>query len=117
MSSLNERQNSLSRKGPLRGTLTIPSEREKMESWSLGQITDYMSNAECGSNAHTRASAEILRRQTILQQEATAAQQRAADATIETAKFTHLNARYMLLSVIALVITSVLSLINGYFLN
>lgn len=80
-----------------------------MESWTLGQVADSMSNAEPGSTVHTRASAEILRRQTVLQLESTAAQQRAADATVATATFTKLNARYMLCSVIVLAASSVIT--------
>jgi len=58
----------------------MPSQRKEMESWSSEQVFDSMSNAEPGTIAYTRAAAEILRQQTVFQQEAAAAQERAADA-------------------------------------
>ena len=85
----------------------MPSEREKMEDWSLEQVADAMSNAEPGTTVHTRAGAEILRRQTVLQQQSAGAQEQAATATIATARFTRLNARYMLFSVIVVGCASV----------
>lgn len=89
----------------------MPSEREKMEDWSLGQVADFMAGAGLGTPAHIRASAEVLRRQTIAQQDAAIAQQEAAAAAIKTAKFTRLNAAYMLASVIVLAIASIVNLI------
>ncbi len=93
----------------------MASDREKMESWPLGQVADSMSNAEPTSVAHTRAMAEIIRRQTVLQQEATDAQKRGADATAETARFTQLTARYMLWSVVVLALASVANLLVTLF--
>ena len=89
----------------------MPSERENMESWPLGQVADLMVAAELGTIAHIRATAEILRRQTVSQQEGAAAQQQAAAAAIKTAKFTRLNAFYMLCSVIVLALAAIANVI------
>ena len=50
--------------------LNMPSEREKMEDWSLGQVADSLAGAGLGSSAHIRATAEMFRRQTIAQKKA-----------------------------------------------
>lgn len=93
----------------------MPSEREKMEDWSLGQVADSLAGAGLGSSAHIRATAEMFRRQTIAQQDAAIAQQEAAAAAIKTAKFTRLDAVYMLASVVVLAVASVLNLIVTVF--
>lgn len=85
----------------------MPSEREQMSTWTLDQVADSLSNAASGSTRHRIAMAEILRRQTVIQQEGADAQERAAAAAIETANFTRLNARYMLWSVVVLAAASV----------
>ncbi len=82
----------------------MPSDREKMETWTLGAVADSMAGAQPGTAAHTRGAAEILRRQTAIQEEAAEAQKRAAAATIDTANATRLSAKYMLWSVIVLAV-------------
>jgi hypothetical protein len=93
----------------------MPSERENMESWTPGQIADSMAGAGLGTLVHNRASAEFLRRQTVALQEGAKAQQEASAAAIKTAKFTRLNAWYMLASVLVLAAASVLNLIVTVF--
>ena len=89
----------------------MASDREKMEEWPLGRIADTISNSQSGSIADRRAQAELIRRQIVLQEDVAQMQKAAAQATIETAKYTRLNARYMLWSVIVLAAASVLNLV------
>jgi hypothetical protein len=56
----------------------------------------------------------MFRRQTIAQQHAAIAQQEAAAAAIKTAKFTRLDAVYMLASAVVLAVASVKNLIVTY---
>jgi len=44
----------------------MPSEREKMEGWSLEQVTDMLAQTGPGHSVHNSASAEIIRRQSGL---------------------------------------------------
>ena len=55
--------------------------------------------------------AEFMRRQTIILKKSADAQERVTSAMIETAKYTRLNARYMLLSVVVLATASVINLV------
>jgi uncharacterized membrane protein YqiK len=89
----------------------VPSDREKLESETLGQIADRMSNAEPTSRTHTIAVAEFTRRQTLAQLEATKAQIEAAGAAKETATYTRLNAKYLLWSVVVLAGSSMFTLL------
>jgi hypothetical protein len=90
---------------------SVASDREKLESETLGQIADRMSNAEPTSCAHTIAVAEFMRRQTLAQLEATRAQIEAAGAAKETAIYTQRNAKYLLWSVIVLAVSSMFTLL------
>jgi hypothetical protein len=97
------------------GERSVPSDREKLESETLGQIADRMSNAEPTSRAHTIAIAEFTRRQTVAQLEATRAQVEAARAAKETAIYTQRNAKYLLWSVIVLAVSSTFTLLLAVF--
>jgi hypothetical protein len=90
----------------------MASDREKLEGESLGAVADRMSNAELGSHAYAVALAELTRRQTVAQLEATRAQKDAATAAKETAIYTRQNAEYLLWSVIVLAVSSVLSAVG-----
>ena len=70
--------------------------RIELEGKTLGEIADWMYERWENRAAQIAGQAEFLRRQTIAQQEASA-------ASVQTAEFTRRNARYMLWSVIALV--------------
>lgn len=74
--------------------------RQSLAELSLDDLTDKM--AEMGNSNIQTCQAEFLRRQTVLQAEATC-------ATKDTADYTRRNARYMLWSVIVLAISSVIS--------
>jgi hypothetical protein len=78
----------------------MPSEREKMESWSEKAVFDSMSNAEPGSPVHTRATAEIRRRSMEVERNALAAQQRSAEAASDAAKSSRTSTRYALFAII-----------------
>jgi hypothetical protein len=74
----------------------MPSERENMESWSSRQVFDSLSNSQPGSVTHTRAAAEIERREMEAAQASLKAQQESAVAASEAAKSARLSARYAL---------------------
>jgi hypothetical protein len=97
----------------MRRTTLVPSEREKMEEWSLGALYDVIAGESMWAPS---AKAEVDRRQTIAQQEAFDAQKRAADAqelaavaAEETAGYTKASARYMKWSVIVLALSSLIT--------
>ena len=76
--------------------------RQELGNRSLDALADWMAEITPGSNNDQVVRAEFLRRQTEYQREAT---QAAKEAAIATRK----SARYMLWSVIALVITTVIT--------
>lgn len=80
--------------------------RKSLADMSLDQLADWMSTIQPNTNNDMTARAEFLRRQTLLAQAATAATVKAADAAVETARFTRDNARYLLWSVIVLAVSS-----------
>ena len=91
----------------------MASLREQTESWSLEQLCDVIGNENTYA-PHARA--EILRRTTIAQDEALAAQKQASEAqelaaiaAVDTAEYTKANAKYMLWSVCVLTVFSVIS--------
>src|SRR5713226_4506791 len=97
----------------------MASQREQMEGYPLGQLADIVAS---GSGLARPAEAEILRRQTVSQQDAATAQQeaaisqgRAADAAEKTATYTRQNASYLLVSVIVLAFSSILTLLLSAF--
>lgn len=92
----------------------MPSDREKTESWTAAQLYDSLSNHAPDSHPHHVAAAEIMRRQMVAQDDLARVQKEAADATIATAEYTRLNARYMLYSVIAILVTSGASAIFSF---
>jgi hypothetical protein len=71
-----------------------------MEAWPEKAVLDFMSNAEPGSIAHTRASAELQRRATEIDRNSLKAQQKSADAAAEAAKSARASARYALLAAV-----------------
>ena len=90
----------------------MPSEREKMESWPLGQLVDSIGNQ---NSLAPFAKAELLRRNTVAQEEAfdaekqaAEAQQLAAHAAIETASYTKESAKYMKWSVYVLAVSALI---------
>jgi hypothetical protein len=89
----------------------MPSDREKLETESLGAIADRMAQAEQISHAYNVAHSELMRRQTEAQLEASRAQVDAAAAAKETAIYTRSSAKYVKLSVIVLAISAGLTLL------
>lgn len=88
----------------------MSSEREeRFGGKSHSEVADFLSHSGAGSyNAHF-AESEFLLRQTELLDRATVAQEKASEATIETAKHTSRSATYMLISVVVLALSSVAS--------
>jgi hypothetical protein len=101
----------------------MPSPREMVECESLGQLADRMQEGPPSGPKYHTALAELERRKACWEQEATEAAKEAADAAKEaacaakesaraandTAEYTKKNARYMLWSVIAIFVTSLIS--------
>jgi hypothetical protein len=87
--------------------------REQTEGWSLGQLVDSIGN----ENSYApHAKAELLRRQTLAQEEAFDAEKRAAEAqelaaraAVETANYTKESATYMKWSVYVLAASSLIT--------
>ena len=76
--------------------------RIELETKNGNEIADRMFNQWNNPAVQIACQAEFLRRQTEAQQEA-------AKAAVQTAKFTRASARYMLYSVVALVVSAILS--------
>lgn len=101
----------------------MPGLREMLECESLAQLADRMQEGPPSGPKYHAALAELERRKACCEQEATEAAKEAADsakeaacaakesarAANETAEYTKKNARYMLWSVIAILITSFIS--------
>jgi acetamidase/formamidase len=80
-----------------------------MESWSLNQLLDTIANTNETSPPNASARAELVRRETLLNERVAESQIAAAEATIETAKSTSWNAKYLLYSVWAILGTSAIT--------
>jgi (p)ppGpp synthase/HD superfamily hydrolase len=83
---------------------------------SLDELARLGEKAEVGSNDHGRMMAELARRQTIAQIEATQAQktaseaeEKAAKAIVETALHTERSANYLFWSVIAATLSTMIT--------
>lgn len=88
----------------------------------LDEIAAALGRAAPGSQTHSAMLAELNLRQTLAQIEATEAQKKAADAekqaadaAIQTADATRLNAKYMLLSVIAAAVSAIITALGVAF--
>lgn len=88
----------------------MQSERQRLASMTLDQVADALADAPPESPRATAAIAEFMRRQTVAQREAADAQICAASAAEATAQHTRDNARYLLWSVIVLVVSSLATL-------
>lgn len=88
----------------------MPSEQEKMRSWTSQQVFDSLSNSELGTPTHVRAMAEIQRRSMEIDQGGLEAQQKAARAAADAAKSATLSARYALGSLVAAAISILVGL-------
>ena len=87
----------------------MPSDREKLETETLGNLTDRLQDGPEQGRHYYSALAELERRRTQWQQNAANSEMDAAQAAKDTAEYTKQNARYMKLSVFAIAITSGLS--------
>jgi len=87
----------------------LPHPRRKLADLSLDDLADALGVADAGSAAHTAAMAEFTRRGALTQERVAQAQLAAAAATEATAEATRRNARYMLWSVVALVVSAILN--------
>ena len=83
---------------------------------SLDELAQFGENAEVGSVDHARMMAELARRQTIAQIEATQAQktaseaeEKAAKAIVESALHTERSANYLFWSVIAATLSTMIT--------
>ena len=86
----------------------MPSDRERMEAMSDAEVSNQLS-FPAGTPAHGMAVAEIQRRKMITDRDSIEAQQTAAKAALESAKYAHLSAycavAAILISLIAIVIS------------
>jgi hypothetical protein len=94
----------------------MPSPREMLKDESLAQLADRMQEGPPSGPKYYTALAELERRKACFEQEAAESAKEAADAAKEsaraandTAEYTKKNARYMLWSVIAILVTSFIS--------
>jgi hypothetical protein len=92
------------------------SEQRPLREMSLDELTSWVGGAAPGSVVHERMMAELARRQTIAQLEATRAQKDAAraerdaaKAAVETAHYTKRIASYMLWSVFAAAASAIIT--------
>ena len=83
---------------------------------SLDELAGWGEEAEVGSVDHGRMMAELARRQTIAQIEATQAQkataeaeEKAAKAIVDTARYTERSANYLFWSVIAATVSTMIT--------
>ncbi len=91
----------------------MASPREQLEGESLGQLADRM---QYGANEglYHPAAAELERRKALWQRDSAKAEQDAAIAAKSTAEYTERTARYMLWSVLAILLTSGLSALFSF---
>jgi hypothetical protein len=92
-------------RGDIKKASEMPSEREKMESWSSTQLFDSLSNSEPGTLSYNRALAEVRRR-------GMETDQKSADAAMDAAKSSRLSARYALVAAVVAVISLVVSIVS-----
>jgi hypothetical protein len=88
--------------------------RRELKDLHLDQLADRIAHG-ASEWLQNNARAELLRRQTVAQIEATEAQKVAAEAARDASIYAKMNALYMLLSVIAIFITSGATAIFAYF--
>jgi hypothetical protein len=88
----------------------MPSELEKMKSWTSQQVFDSLSNSELGTPTHVRATAEIQRRSMEIEQSSLEAQQKAVRAAADAAKSATLSARYALGSLVVAIVVGLAAL-------
>ena len=89
---------------PTRSVWQMPSDREKMETWTLTQVLDLKSNSQPGTLTYGRAEAEVQRRLMETDGAALEAQQKAASAASDAAQSARLSARW---TVVAAIISAV----------
>jgi hypothetical protein len=70
----------------------MPSERENMETWPLGRVADSLSNSQAGTPTHTRAMAELRRREIENQRSSLAAQEASAASAESAARSARISA-------------------------
>jgi hypothetical protein len=92
------------------------TDQDGITKWPLDNLAGWTGRASAGSINHTRGVAELTRRQLLAQIDASAAEQRAADAatkaddaTLKGAVAQEKNATYMLWSVIIAAIAALFS--------
>jgi multidrug resistance efflux pump len=91
---------------------------------TLDELTGWMSNAQPGSVRHGQALAELERRRFLAEREtgdaqlrAAVAEEKAANAAIETAHHAEKNAKYMLWSVVMAALSAFISLATTLYTN
>jgi hypothetical protein len=86
--------------------------RQRLAGETLEQLADLMASGAGGPGTHVYnpALAEINRRQTLANLAAAKAQENAANAAQQTARYTRINAWYVLASVIVLALSAVATL-------
>ena len=86
-----------------------------MESWSLTQVLDTLSNSVPATLAHTRAMAELVRRAMEVDQASLKAQQKSADAAADAAKSSRSSARGAWVAVVVSALSLIVSIAASYF--
>ena len=92
----------------------MPSEREKMESWTVKQVFDSKSNSQPGTLSYTRAEAEIQRRLMETDRAALEAQQKAASAASDAAQSARLSARWTIVAAIISAVSLIASIASFF---
>jgi hypothetical protein len=90
----------------------MPSEREKMETWSQRQVADSLSNAEPGTLAHGRALAELQRREIEIQRSSLASQQASGASADSAARSARLSAWCAILGIVVAVFSLLWSVLH-----
>ena len=81
----------------------MPSDREMMETWSLSQVADSLSNAQPGTLTHGRALAELQRREIEIQRASLAAQQASAASADSAARSARVSVWCAILGIVVAV--------------
>jgi hypothetical protein len=87
----------------------MPSHREKLQDEDIEQLADRMQDGPSSGRHYYAALAELERRRAIWEQDASRAQEEAAQAAKATAEYTRKNVRAMWASVAILALGSIIT--------
>lgn len=89
----------------------MPSDRERMEAMSDAEVSNLLSNSH-GTPPHGLATAEIQRRKMITDRVSTEAQQTAAKAALDSARYARLSAYCAVAAIVISLIAVVISILH-----